>query len=162
MKYGGIIVNRKILIIASITLLIDQISKVIIEALINLNHEIILIPNFFSLHYINNYGAAWSIMDNQTPIIITISIIALIIIYRFMYVFQINHRNNIAFGLLVGGLIGNLMDRWLFGYVRDFFDFHIFNYDYPIFNIADIAIVIGVGLLFYAILKGEDHRENNS
>ena len=50
------------------------------------------------------------------------------------------------------------MDRWLFGYVRDFFDFQIFQYDYPIFNIADIGIVIGVILLFYAVWKGEDHR----
>ena len=76
-----------------------------------------------------------------------------------MYVFQTNRRNNIAFGLVVGGMTGNLMDRWLFGYVRDFFDFQIFHYNYPIFNIADIAIVIGIILLVIAILKGEDHRE---
>ncbi len=154
--------NRKILTVASLTLILDQISKVLIEAILELNAEIQVIPNFFSLHYINNYGAAWSIMDNQTPLIITISLIALVIIYRFMYAFKTNQRNNIAFGLMVGGLIGNLIDRWLFGYVRDFFDFRIFQYDYPIFNIADIAIVIGVILLFYAILKGEDHHEDSS
>lgn len=154
--------NRKILTVASLTLILDQISKVLIEAILELNAEIQVIPNFFSLHYINNYGAAWSIMDNQTPLIITISLIALVIIYRFMYAFKTNQRNNIAFGLMVGGLIGNLIDRWLFGYVRDFFDFRILQYDYPIFNIADIAIVIGVILLFYAILKGEDHHEDSS
>ncbi len=150
--------NRKILIVAICTLLIDQISKVAVETYLRLNEEWIIIKNFFSIHYINNYGAAWSILNNKISLIILISILALIIIYRFMYLFQENKRNNIAFGLIVGGLVGNLMDRWLFGYVRDFFDFQIFQYDYPIFNIADIGIVIGVILLFYAVWKGEDHR----
>lgn len=151
--------NRKILLVAVITLFLDQISKAIIEMFLHLNEEIVFIQNFFSLHYINNYGAAWNILDNKVPIIIFISLLSLIVIYHFMYVFQINRRNNIAFGLVVGGMTGNLMDRWLFGYVRDFFDFQLFHYNYPIFNIADIAIVIGIILLIIAILKGEDHRE---
>ncbi len=150
--------NRKILIVAISTLLIDQISKVMIETFLKLNEEWIIIKNFFSIHYINNYGAAWSILNNKISFIIIISILALIIIYRFMYLFQENKRNNIAFGLIVGGLVGNLIDRWLFGYVRDFFDFQILKYDYPIFNIADIGIVVGVVLLLYAVWKGEDHR----
>lgn len=149
--------NRKILIIAVCTLLIDQISKVMVETFLKLNEEWILIKNFFSIHYINNYGAAWSILNNKISFIIMISLIALVILYRFMYLFQENKRNNIAFGLIVGGLVGNLIDRWLFGYVRDFFDFQILNYDYPIFNVADIGIVVGVILLFYAVWKGEDH-----
>jgi len=150
--------NRKILLVAGITLFIDQVSKVLIEMLFHLNEEWIIIKNFFSLHYINNYGAAWNILNNQTSVIIIISLLALVIIYRFMYLFQENKRNNLAFGLVVGGMVGNLMDRWLFGYVRDFLDFKIFTYDYPIFNCADIAIVIGMLLLIYAICKGEDHR----
>lgn len=115
--------NRKILIIAIFTLLIDQISKGIITSCLNLNSSWVIISNFFSIHYINNYGAAWSILDNQIPFIILLSIISLIIIYRFMYLFPNNRRNNIAFGLVLGGLIGNLMDRWLFGYVRRFSGF---------------------------------------
>ena len=154
--------NRKILVIAALTLFIDQISKVVIETYVKLNEELVVISNFFSIHYINNYGASWSILNNQTIFIITLSLISLVVIYRFMYLFKQNKRNNIAFGLLVGGLVGNLMDRWLFGYVRDFFDFQIFHYDYPIFNFADIAIVIGVILLIYAIIKGEDHGDNES
>lgn len=150
--------NRKILIIAAITLLCDQISKVIIATILKLNEIKVIIPNFFQLHYINNYGAAWNILDNKIPIIIGISLISLIIIYRYMYLIETNQRNNIAFGLLVGGLVGNLIDRWLFGYVRDFLDFQIFSYDYPVFNLADIAIVMGVILLIIAIIKGEDHK----
>ncbi len=108
----------------------------------------------------NNYGIAWSMLDNKIPLIIGITLIALAVIYHFMYQFVSNKRNNLAFGLVVGGMIGNLMDRWLFGYVRDFLDFKIFGYDYPIFNIADIGVVIGIILLMIAILKGEDHHEN--
>lgn len=154
--------NRKILIVAVLTLFIDQITKVIIEMLFHLNEEFIILKNFFSLHYINNYGVSWSMLENKTPFIIILSIISLIVIYRFMYLFKSNKRNNIAFGLVVGGLVGNLMDRWLFGYVRDFLDFQVFGYDYPIFNFADIAIVIGTILLLYAIIKGEDHSDNES
>ena len=139
--------NRKILIIATITLFLDQISKSIIEMFLILNEKIIIIKDFFSIHYIHNYGASWSLLNNKIPLIIFISILSLAIIYHFMYVFQTNRRNNLAFGLVVGG------------YVRDFLDFQIVKYHYPVFNIADIAIVVGILLLIIAILKGEDHRE---
>ncbi len=151
--------NRKILIVAGTVLFLDQLSKVIVDTFLSLNQEWVVIRHFFSFHYIQNYGASWNILNNQIPILILISFLALVIIYHFMYTFQTNPRNNIAFGLMVGGIVGNLIDRWLFGYVRDFLDFKIFGYDYPIFNIADMAIVIGTCLLFIAILKGEDHRE---
>ncbi len=152
--------NRKILIIAAITLFLDQLSKVCVEIFLTLNQELIIFKDFFSIHYMNNYGIAWSMLDNKIPLIIGITLIALAVIYHFMYQFVSNKRNNLAFGLVVGGMIGNLMDRWLFGYVRDFLDFKIFGYDYPIFNIADIGVVIGIILLMIAILKGEDHHEN--
>lgn len=154
--------NRKILIIAIIALAIDQITKVATSILLEFNKPLTVIKDFFYLTLCHNEGAAWGIFSNTKVIILIGTIIALITIYHFVYCFKQNKRNTLAFGLLLGGLSGNLIDRLLFGYVRDFFDFYIFGYDYPVFNIADICIVFGVILLIIAVLKGEDTNESNS
>lgn len=148
--------NRKIFITAVFSLFLDQITKISISIFFTLNTKIVLLPNFFAIHFIENYGAAWSIFNNKVEFLIAISLLALFIIYRFMYNFKHNRRNNIAFGLILGGIVGNLIDRVFLGYVRDFLSFKIFTYNYPIFNLADIFIVSGVCLLIIAILKGED------
>ena len=148
--------NRKIMIVFLFTLFLDQITKSMIASWINVGKSIKIIKDFFYITYINNYGAAWSLFTDKNTFLIIISIIFVVIIYRFMYIFDKNRRNNIAFGLILGGIIGNLIDRWLFGYVRDFIDFKIFGYDYPVFNVADMAVVFGVILLIIAIIKGED------
>lgn len=158
----GDYMNRKIFIIAIFALLIDQISKIVIGLYFKLNESIAILKNFFSITLVHNTGAAWSILQNKNILIIIFSIIALVIIYRFMFLFKTNKRNNLAFGLLVGGVFGNMLDRIIYGYVRDFFDFTIFSYDYPVFNVADIFIVVGVILLIIAIIKGEDSSANSS
>lgn len=154
--------NKKILIIATIALALDQITKIIIDMFLSLNESIKVIPNFFYLTLVHNEGAAWGLFSNAKMVIAIGTIIAMIIIYHFIYCFKENRRNRLAFGLLIGGLAGNLIDRIMFGYVRDFLDFYIIKYDYPVFNIADICIVIGVILLIIAVIKGEDVNENNS
>ena len=73
----------------------------------------------------------------------------------------INIRNKIAFGLVFGGLLGNLLDRIIYGYVRDFISLQFGSYQYPIFNIADIAIVIGIIFIIIAIIKKEDVYAKN-
>lgn len=154
--------NRKILTIAIIALAIDQITKVATSIILDFNRPIQVIKDFFYLTLCHNDGAAWGLFSNTKIIIIIGTFIALLVIYHFIYCFKRNNRNNIAFGLLLGGLSGNLIDRLLFGHVRDFLDFYIFGYDYPVFNIADICIVVGVILLIIAIIKGEDTNEDNS
>lgn len=154
--------NKKIIVIFLFTLFLDQISKSIVASCLSIGKSIKVIKDFFYITYINNYGAAWSLLSNKNTFLIIISIIFVIIIYRFMYVFDKNKKNSLAFGLIIGGIIGNLIDRWFFGYVRDFIDFKIFGYDYPVFNIADMAVVIGVILLVIAIIKGEDKVGKNS
>lgn len=154
--------NKKTLLTATIVLVFDQLSKALASTYLKLNVPKKIIKNFFYLTFCENDGIAWGLFSNHQALIIIFTIVALLVIYKFIYSFKNNSRNNIAFGLIIGGLFGNLADRILFGSVRDFFDFTIFNYDYPVFNIADIAIVVGVILLIIAIFKGEDLSENNS
>lgn len=154
--------NKKIFQIAIIILALDQISKVLINSFLKLGESITLIPSFFNLTLCYNEGAAWGLFANNKIVIALGSLVAVVMIYHFIFYFKKNTRNNIAFGLVIGGMAGNLIDRVFFGYVRDFLDFYIFNYDFPVFNIADTAIVIGIILLIYAVIKGEDLSENSS
>lgn len=151
--------NRKIFAIAVSSLFIDQITKILIGIFFALDAKVVVIKKFFSIHFIENYGAAWSLFSNKVDFLIIISLGAIFIIYRYMYHFKHNKRNNIAFGLILGGIVGNLIDRIFLGYVRDFLSFKIFSYDYPVFNFADTFIVIGIVLLIFAILKGEDKKD---
>ena len=150
--------NRKILLVSIIVLALDQVSKIVFDSLFKINYSYKVIKNFFYITVCHNKGAAFSLFSNSNWFILLGTFICLIIIYRFICIYKQNIRNNIAFGLILGGLFGNLLDRIIFGYVRDFFDFYIIKYDYPVFNVADITIVLGVLLLVYATIKGEDKK----
>lgn len=154
--------NKKTYVIAIFILLFDQISKSLIEIYFKLNESFVIVKDFFNITVAHNTGGAWSILNNHSYLFIVFSVIALIVLIRFMFQFKNNLRNNIAFACTVAGIMSNLADRLFLGYVRDFLDFKILGYDYPIFNIADIAIVVGVLLLIVAILKGEDKKDGNS
>ena len=147
--------NKIIYLIGAIVLIIDQLTKMFIDSSKS------VIENFFYINPVKNYGAAWSILNNQTLLLTSISIIILIVLFRYQVFFKMNMRNKIAFGLVYGGLLGNLLDRVIFGYVRDFLDFTVLGYDYPIFNLADSCLVIGIILLVIAIFKGEDEFGKN-
>lgn len=149
--------NKKVFIISFIVLVLDQLSKMFATMYL-VNNTVTVIPNFFKLEYALNTGAAWSLFNNHQVLLIIISIILMIILLFLIKRFKMNNRNSIAFGLLFGGIVGNLIDRLFNSYVIDFLSFKIFNYDYPIFNIADIAVVIGVIFLIFAIIKGEDNE----
>lgn len=150
--------NKKTYIIAVLVLIIDQISKTLIETFFKLNDSVQVIKDFFYITVVHNTGGAWSIFSNHSYLFIIASVIAIILLIKFMFGFKNNLRNNIAFAFLFGGIFSNLADRIFLGYVRDFLDFKLFGYNYPIFNIADITIVVGVILLIVAVIKGEDHK----
>ena len=154
--------NKKTYVIAIFILLFDQLSKSLIEIYFKLNESFVIVKDFFSITVAHNTGGAWSILNNHSYLFIVFSVIALIVLIRFMFQFKNNLRNNIAFACTVAGIMSNLADRLFLGYVRDFLDFKVLGYDYPIFNIADIAIVVGVLLLIVAIFKGEDKKYGNS
>lgn len=154
--------NKKTYIIAAVILIIDQVVKSVMEIYFKLNESVVLIKNFFAITVVHNTGGAWSILNNYSYLFIIFSGLALILLIKLMFNFKNNLRNNIAFAFVISGIMSNLADRMFLGYVRDFLDFKILGYDYPIFNIADIAIVLGVILLVVAIFKGEDKREENN
>lgn len=154
--------NKKTYIIAVLVLIIDQVSKSLIEIFFKLNESVVVIKDFFYITVAHNTGGAWSIFSDHSYLFIVASIIAIVLLIKFMFGFKNNLRNNIAFACLFGGIFSNLADRIFLGYVRDFLDFKIFGYDYPIFNIADVTIVIGVILLIVAVIKGEDRRDKTS
>jgi len=135
------------LIIASI-IIIDQITKILVERNFMEFQSIGIIENIFHLTYVPNYGAAFGILKNKTLFFIVISFIVIIgILILLLYI--PNQRNILKFALVLqaGGAMGNLIDRIRLGYVIDFLDFRI----WPVFNIADMAIVIGALLLIYDI-----------
>ena len=154
--------NKKTYIIAVLVLIIDQVSKSLVEIFLNLHENFTVIKNFFYITIAHNTGGAWSIFSNHSYLFIVASVIAILLLIKFMFGFKNNFRNNLAFGFLFGGIFSNLADRVFLGYVRDFLDFKLFGYDYPIFNIADVTIVVGVLLLVVAVIKGEDKRDKNS
>lgn len=153
--------NKKIFYAAILALVIDQVSKILVSIFFKINEQAIVIKNFFSIYFTENNGAAWSMFSGKAEFLIVVSLLAVFIIYRYMYNFKTNKRNNLAFGLIIGGIFGNLIDRIFLGYVRDFLSFKLFNYNYPVFNFADSFIVIGVFLLIFAIIKGEDQSGTN-
>lgn len=154
--------TKKIYITAIITFIVDQISKVIVSSFIGLESSIRIIKNFFYLTYTNNTGASFGILKNSRVLLIILSIVALLILLRYISTFKDTKYNILGLGFLMGGIMGNLLDRVLFGYVRDFFNFYIIGYDFPVFNFADIFIVFGVFILIISILKGEDSNGSNS
>ena len=139
-------------ILRIIVILIDQISKILATNYLPLNKSIKIINNFFYLTYTKNDGAAWSILSGERYLLIIITIISIYLIIKYT-----KEYNNLFLSLLYGGIIGNLIDRLIHGYVIDFLDFKIFNYDYPIFNISDICIFIGITLLIIKIVKEEQN-----
>lgn len=150
-----------IFIISSITLLLDQIVKIIVSTKMSVNTSFELIKDFFSITYVKNNGAAFSILGGKTLFLVFVSIVSLFLIYFFLIKNrELKKFEQITYGLLIGGLLGNLLDRILLGYVIDYLSFNIFGYDAPIFNLADMCIVIPTILLIFFI--GSDKSDNKS
>ncbi len=154
--------KKKYLFLIFIIFLIDQITKIIISNNINLNGSITVIKNFFSLTYVKNTGAAFGFFSGKTLLITIISVF--IFVYLLMELIK-NKSNikiiNLSFSFILGGLIGNLYDRIVLGYVRDFMDFTIFNKGFAIFNIGDAFIVVGCFMFIIgALLEARNDYKN--
>lgn len=147
---------NKVYFIALIVFLMDFLSKNFVINNFELLKSIELIPNFFYITYLQNTGAAWSMFRNGSLFIAIISFIIFILISNYIKKLKLeNIWSIISFGFLLGGILGNFIDRVVYGYVIDFLDFKIFGYDYPVFNFADIMIVVGTIMIVIKIIRGD-------
>ncbi len=144
-------------LIAAAALALDQISKYLIEAFIPLGGTISIIDGFFDLTYVRNTGAAWSLFAGSGMtffyVITAVALAALVLFYRHTSPRDVLTRCGLA--LMISGALGNLIDRICFQYVRDFLHFNFFGYDFPVFNIADSVLCIGVFLIIVAFVLEE-------
>ncbi len=136
----------------------DQISKVLITNNIELYGKVNIIPNFFNLTYTKNFGAAFGILEGKRVffLIITILVFGYLIYELIKNIYKKLYSCSLI--LIISGIIGNFIDRLLFGFVRDFLDFKIFGYDAAIFNLADSFIVIGVIIFLISIILEEKNE----
>jgi signal peptidase II len=112
--------------------------------------DIVVIPDFFYFIHVGNTGAAWSILSGKSTLLALLALGALLGIFLYRRSLGLHVRaGQISFGLLCGGIVGNLLDRVRYGHVVDFIDFHFGSYIYPTFNIADCGICIGVVLYLW-------------
>ena len=140
--------NAYLLLLMIALLLLDQGTKILVEKNLDLLESIEIIEGFFSITYICNTGAAWSILEGKMVFFYVITIIAIIglcLYFTTLKQYQILAQIGIAMSL--AGAIGNFIDRLAFQYVRDFLDFIIFGYDFPVFNVADSCLCIGIAFI---------------
>ena len=155
--------KKNIAIISFIALIIDQIIKFI--CIHYLKDNLIIIPGFLSLTYAENSGVAFSLLSGNKILIILISLILIFLLLYYIYndYIKLNKKSKykeILYGLLLGGILGNLIDRIIHGVVIDYVSLNIFGYRFPIFNLADTFITITVILIFinYILENKNEHQ----
>jgi len=133
---------------------LDALTKWLVATRIELHDAVPVVPSLFQLVHVRNTGAAFGIGANAqshiVPIILNagaIAVFCVVVVYALRSAVS-DHLLQAGLHLILGGAIGNLIDRFRFGYVVDFLDFYVRDHHWPAFNIADSAICIGIGLLF--------------
>lgn len=140
--------------ITAVVLMLDQFIKILVNKYIEFGKVISIIPNFFNLTNIKNTGAAFSILQDNTLLLIILTVIIIIILDKYIKKEKnFTKLSSLSLGLIMGGIFGNLLDRIIHHGVIDYLSFKIFNYNAPIFNLADTTIVVGVLLFLISSIK---------
>ena len=151
--------HAKWFVLVLLLVVIDQLTKLMVYDYLKL-YESFEITSFLSIIHVHNYGAAFSFLANedgwQQYFLVTISSVAsLAIVIWMVKTSQTQVFKLAALGLILSGAIGNLIDRAVLGFVIDFIDLHYQDFYWPVFNVADIAITLGVILLILVDLYNE-------
>jgi len=152
--------NRRIGLVGLFVIWLDQLTKLLVLRSLGYAQEKVIIDGFFKLVHWANTGAAWSLFRGNNTLLAVVALLALVVLYL-----SRNHFDSrtvlgqIAFGLIFGGIIGNLIDRIFRGHVIDFLYFYLQGrtgeIGFPAFNVADSAICTGVGLIFLITWRNE-------
>ena len=143
---------------AIVVLALDRVTKWLVEDRIELHDTLQVIPGFFRLTHVQNRGAAFGLFAEspsewKVAVLVLFSLVALVVVSALLW--RNSHSltmTGMALSLILGGAVGNLWDRVLYGHVVDFLDFYVSSYHWPAFNVADSAIVVGAVLLVAEIL----------
>lgn len=138
-------------IIVVVIIVMDQVSKFAIVKSVRMGDLVKVIDNFFYITYIRNKGAAWSIFQNGRYFFIVLTVAASIMLIYFLR--KSNSKVfSLALSFILGGAVGNLIDRVVEGSVVDFLEFHFWSYQFPTFNVADTFVTIGTIILAYYMI----------
>jgi signal peptidase II len=146
--------NRRIALIAVLVIALDQLTKQVVLRLLGYAQEKVIVDGFFKFVHWGNTGAAWSLFRGNNELLAGVAIVALLVLFLSRHHFDSRTLlSQIAFGLIFGGIVGNLIDRLWAGHVIDFIYFYLQQRNgteigFPAFNVADSAICTGVGLVF--------------
>jgi signal peptidase II len=147
------------LLITFITIALDQVSKILLINFLSEARQLHIIEGFFSIVYVWNKGISFGLFNNPGTNQLFLILMSCVIICTLTYVFIIKSSPRcielVALGLIIGGALGNILDRVLYGAVFDFLLFYWRQYQYPAFNIADSAICIGAFFLIYSAVISE-------
>jgi signal peptidase II len=149
-------------LIALIVIIIDQFTKWLVATRMQIGESISVIPNVLYITSHRNRGAAWGILQGQFWLFYLITII--VVIGLVFYIRRLPREERlfgVALGFMLGGAIGNFIDRLVRKEVVDFIHTYIFTYNFPIFNIADSALCIGVALVFLQTFIGGAKKKEN-
>ncbi|MCR5230341.1 MAG: signal peptidase II [Solobacterium sp.] len=140
---------------------LDQLTKIWIQNTPEMHVNVEIIRNFFYITYVKNTGAAWSMLAGHQVFLSAVAAAAILVMFRFMLSNMKKGRKVHAYALamMIAGAAGNLIDRLMLGYVRDFLNFYIFGYDFPVFNVADCALTVGVIILMICMIFEKDEDE---
>ena len=139
------------IIISILITILDQIIKFIIDKKVLF---IELLPKLFNIHKVYNYGVAFSFLENKRYLILLFSLILIYFLFNLRKDLPKTKKYDILFGVILGGIIGNLIDRVFRGYVIDYLETFIFGISFPIFNLADICITLGIILMVLIMSLG--------
>ena len=154
--------NRRMLTVGLAVYVADQLTKLAVLQWLGPWAQKEVIPGFFKFVHWGNTGAAWSLFAGNNGLLALVSIVALVVLFLTRDRFEIHTRlGQVALGLIMGGILGNLTDRLRVGHVVDFIRFYLerrgdgAEVGFPAFNVADSAICLGVGLLLLLSARNE-------